>query len=133
MTGALTDESIAKQKEIQLKMENLLEQEELYCVQRGRVNWLCHGDQNTAFFHRSATARRKRNFIKEFKNANGDTIDDQDQLLLMASEYFDNLFTSEVQFPLQHVLDTVKPCVSQVMNDILMAPYTREEVKRSYV
>jgi hypothetical protein len=29
MSGALSDESIAKQKEIQLKMENLLEQEAL--------------------------------------------------------------------------------------------------------
>jgi hypothetical protein len=50
MAEPLTDESISKQQEIQLKMENLLEQEELYWVQRGRVNWLRHGDQNTAFF-----------------------------------------------------------------------------------
>jgi hypothetical protein len=63
MAGPLSDEAVSKQREIQLKMENLLEQEELYWVQRGRVNWLKHGDQNTAFFHRSASARRKRNFI----------------------------------------------------------------------
>ena len=52
MAGPLTDEAVAQQKEIQLKMENLLEQEELYWIQRGRVNWLKQGDQNTAFFHR---------------------------------------------------------------------------------
>jgi hypothetical protein len=50
MSGPLSDEAIFKQRDIQLKMENLLEQEELYWVQRGRVNWLQHGDQNTAFF-----------------------------------------------------------------------------------
>jgi hypothetical protein len=56
MAGPLSDEAVSKQREIQLKMENLLEQEELYWVQRGRANWLKHGDQNTAFFHRSASA-----------------------------------------------------------------------------
>ena len=59
MAGPLSDEASTKQRELQLKIEEFLEQEELYWVQRGRVNWLQHGDQNTAFFYRSATARRK--------------------------------------------------------------------------
>jgi hypothetical protein len=76
MSGPLSDEAISKQRDIQLKMENLLEQEELYWVQRGRVNWLQHGDQNTAFFHRFASGRWKQNFIKNFRNESGDVIED---------------------------------------------------------
>jgi NADH dehydrogenase/NADH:ubiquinone oxidoreductase subunit G len=113
MSGPLTEDAVAKQKEIQLRMENLLEQEEIYWIQRGRVNWLHHGDQNTAFFHRSATARRKRNFIKSLKNDAGDTIDNSDQLLSLAAGHFENLFTSDVLEPDQTVIDKVCPCVSR--------------------
>jgi hypothetical protein len=114
-------------------MENLLEQEELYWLQRGRVNWLKHGDQNTAFFHHSASARRKRNFIKCLKNDQGVVVEDQGQLCSLDATYFEHLFTSEVQNPDQRVIDKVQPRVSKVMNDILMAPYSREEVKKSDV
>ncbi|XP_071677285.1 uncharacterized protein [Lolium perenne] len=131
MSGELSDEAVAKQKEIQMSIENLLEQEELYWVQRGRVNWLKHGDQNTAFFHRSATARRKRNFIKSLKTESGDVVEDSDQLMSLATGYFQNLFSTDVQNPDQGVFDKVIPRVTEDMNQILLAPYTREEVKKA--
>jgi hypothetical protein len=46
----------------------LLEQEDICWLQRSRANWLQHGDQNTNFFHNSATTRRKKNYIKKFKD-----------------------------------------------------------------
>lgn len=48
--GPMMDESIAAQKEVLLQLELLLEQEEIYWVQRARTNWLKHGDRNTIFF-----------------------------------------------------------------------------------
>jgi hypothetical protein len=131
MIGELSDDAIARQKEIQIQIENLLEQEELYLVQRGRVNWLKHGDQNTSFFHRSATARRKRNFIKSLKNDAGDIVEDPDQLMTLAANYFSYLFSSEVQSLDNDVIDKVQPRVSNEMNQILLAPYSREEVKKA--
>jgi hypothetical protein len=68
MSGPLSDDALSKQRELQIQIENLSEQEEIYWVQRGRANWLRHGDQNTAFFHRFASGRRKRNFIKQLTN-----------------------------------------------------------------
>jgi hypothetical protein len=129
MSGPLSDEAISKQSDIQLKMENLLEQEELYWVQRGRVNWLQHGDQNTAFFHRFASGRRKQNFIKYLKNEAGDVIEDHDQIMGMAKNYFQTLFTAEVQDPDPNVLNKVLPSVTPEMNEKLLAPYSRDEVK----
>ncbi|XP_051221114.1 uncharacterized protein [Lolium perenne] len=131
MSGPLSDEAISKQRDIQLKMENLSEQEELYWVQRGRVNWLQHGDQNTAFFHRFASGRRKRNFIKYLKNDSGEVTEDQDQIMDLASNYFQTLFTAEVQDPDPTVINKVLPSVTTEMNGKLLAPYSREEVKKA--
>ena len=56
----MTDESIAAQKEILLRLELLLEQEEIIWVQRARANWLKHGDRNTNFFHHFASHHKRR-------------------------------------------------------------------------
>ena len=131
LSGPLSDDAVAKQMEIQLKIEALLEQEELYWVQRGRANWLKHGDQNTSFFHGFATARKKKNFIKKLKNNDGEWVDDQPGLQILACEYFSDLFTAGVHEPDLNVIEKVIPRVDQAMNDILTAPYTREEVKKA--
>ena len=48
----LTEEVRQKIKEAQILIENLLDQEELVWLQRGRANWLLHGDINTSYFHK---------------------------------------------------------------------------------
>jgi len=62
--GPLTDEFIAVEKEILLRLELLMEQEEITWVQRARANWLKHGDRNTSYFHHFASTRKKRNMVK---------------------------------------------------------------------
>jgi hypothetical protein len=47
MRASFTAETKAKQKDLTLLIENLLEQEEIYWTQRGRVSWLRRGDRNT--------------------------------------------------------------------------------------
>ena len=65
--GPMNVDSQARQKEILVLIENLLEQEEIYWVQHGRANWLLHGDRKTSFFHNAATARKKRNHVKKLR------------------------------------------------------------------
>lgn len=48
--GPLRDKNIVAQKEIQVRLE-LMEQEELIWIQRACANWLRHGDRNTKFLH----------------------------------------------------------------------------------
>jgi hypothetical protein len=112
LSGPLSEEAVARQHELHLQIENLLKQEEIYWMQRGRTDWLCRGDQNTNFFHRAATGRRNKNFIKKLKGDSSDWIEDQDQLKGHVANYFSSLFSSEVQDPDQNVLDKVKPRVS---------------------
>ena len=53
---------------IRKELNQLLEKEEKMWQQRSRVQWLENGDKNTKFFHRIATQRKRRNFIKGLKD-----------------------------------------------------------------
>jgi hypothetical protein len=88
LSGTLTDDAVEKEKEIQIKIKTLLEQDEIYWVQRGRANWLRQVDQNTSFsmvLHR----QEKENLCKEA----GDRVDEQEQLDDLASSFTFLLFT----------------------------------------
>lgn len=54
---------------LEAKLEKLLLKEEIYWKQRSRVNWLSEGDRNMAYFHKSASACKKRNLIHRLRKA----------------------------------------------------------------
>jgi hypothetical protein len=129
--GSLTDESIAAQKEILLRLELLLEQEEIIWVQRARANWLKHGDRDTSFFYQHALARRKRNLVKGLVDDRGLRHEDIGEMNVVVRDYFTNLFTSEVYEVDHKVLEDVNCRVTSDMNQILLAPFSREEAKKA--
>lgn len=129
--GPLTDESIAAQKEILLRLELLLEQEEIFWVQRARANWLKHGDRNTNFFHHYASTRRRKNFVKRLVDELGVRHEDAREMKMMVKDYFTDLFTSEVHDVDQGVLGDMNCRVTTDMNQLLLAPFSREEVKKA--
>ena len=99
-------ETQARQKDILVLIENLLKQEEIYWLQRGRANWLLHGDRNTSFFHNAATTRKKRNQIKKLMDENGVWVQGTDMKKHILG-YFSNLFKSEVEQPNPEVISLV--------------------------
>lgn len=127
--GPLTDEVADRQRELLIRIEETLEKEEIYWVQRSRANWLKHGDRNTNFFNNFATARRKRNQIRKLLGEDGIWRDDVQSMGSLIADYFKDLFTSEVAIPDEEVLNKVRPRVTNYMNESLLAPYTAEEVK----
>lgn len=54
-----------------IKLEKVMIGEEIYWKQRARVDWMKWGDKNTAWFHRKATQRRKKNSIEGLFDKNG--------------------------------------------------------------
>lgn len=54
---------------LEATLENLLSKEEIYWNQRSRVKWLRLGGRNTTFFHKLASASRKRNHISGLRDA----------------------------------------------------------------
>mgnify|MGYP007071372136 CR=1 FL=1 len=75
MREPYSSEVKAKQQDLSMLIENLLEQEEIYWAQHGHANWLRRGDRNTNFFNQFASARRRRNLIKKLKNINNDWVE----------------------------------------------------------
>ena len=58
-------ESGNKSRVIELKnqLSKAYEEEELYWSQKSRSKWLKEGDRNTAYFHTTVKAKRRRNTI----------------------------------------------------------------------
>lgn len=130
MTGPLSDEATVKIQELQLQIENIHE-EEIKHLQRSHATWLKQGDRNTSFFQNFASMRKKINRIKKLKDGNGNWIDDPTALKSHIQGYFQYLFTTELINDNDDVIHKVNPCVTQAMNEILTASYTREEVRKA--
>ena len=130
-SAPMTDESIAAQKEIQLRLELLLEQDEIIWVQRARANWLKHGDRNTNFFHHFASHRKRRNMVRALVNDHGVKHEDIEKMREMVQHYFVKLFSSQTQEVDLAVLSDVNRRVTTDMNQFLMASFSREEVKKA--
>jgi hypothetical protein len=128
--GMMSPESRGRQKEIQVLIENLLEQEEIHWLQRGRANWLLHGDRNTSFFHNAAIARKKRNQLRRLLDDTG-VWKEGEQLKSHVVDYFSQLFTAEDTDQVQEVIDAVHPRVTPAMNEALLALFSPEEVKKA--
>jgi hypothetical protein len=52
-------------------LTNLLEQQRVYWKQRGRIKWATLGEENTKFFHATATIRHNKNSILVLKTKRG--------------------------------------------------------------
>ena len=102
----------------------ILEQEEIYWVQRARANWLKHGDRNSNFFQNYTTQRKMRNNIKYLIDDSGVKHEDRVTIKLLVQNYFMNLFSSEVAQVDPAVLGDVASKVMGSMNQDLLAPYT---------
>jgi hypothetical protein len=127
----MTEENVKKQEELTEQIEKVLEQEEVYNMQRSRANWLIHGDRNSAFFHNFAKARKKRNMIVKLKGPDGSWREGNSLIKPIITDYFSELFSSEVSETNQELLQKVQPKVTTDMNERLLEPFTEEEVKKA--
>jgi hypothetical protein len=57
---ALCEIQVRKRQEMEVKLEELMESEEIYWQQRGGEKWILEGDGNTTFFHLVANGRRRK-------------------------------------------------------------------------
>jgi hypothetical protein len=58
-------------------------------------------------------------------------ITEQEQLETMASDFYGDLFTAQVESAPEEILDHVPERVTEMMNESLLAPYTAQEVERA--
>jgi len=119
-------------RKVWLMCENLknLEREEMYWHERSHETWLLQGDNNTAFFHKCANGRQRKNTILSLEK-DGNLIEGDEKLLEHASEYYAELFGPPVEFEVQMdptIWDDV-PKVSDSDNSFLCRLFSEEEIK----
>jgi hypothetical protein len=125
------DRTEPTEREIQVveRLKELLDQEEVMWRQRSHVQWLAAGDRNTRFFHLRASQRRKKNRVSELKREDDSIATDEIELGDMATKFYRELYTSEEVQGMDEVLASVPVKVSELMNNMLDAPFDPVEVK----
>ncbi|RVW37380.1 hypothetical protein CK203_087736 [Vitis vinifera] len=85
----VVSERILRRKEL----EDLLLKEEVQWRQKSRVKWIKEGDCNSKFFHRVATGRRSRKFIKSLISERGETLNNIEVISEEIVNFFGNLYS----------------------------------------
>ncbi|CAN1182980.1 hypothetical protein LINPERHAP2_LOCUS36270 [Linum perenne] len=83
----------AEENQIRLELEKTLWDEELIWIHKARNKWVLEGDRNTKYYHNAAMRRRAFNKVSRIKDAGGNWIDDDEQILDIAKNYFGDLFS----------------------------------------
>ncbi|KAL0355338.1 UNVERIFIED_CONTAM: hypothetical protein Sradi_3980700 [Sesamum radiatum] len=98
--------------------------------QRCKAHWLYDGDHNMKFFHASATTHKKQNTIRRIKDSWGKWTEDMEGIQQVLLEYFCGISTSSrlLHHDLEAMLSTVRPRVTESMNEVLLVPFTEEQV-----
>ena len=105
--------------------------EELFWMEQSRLIWLRSGDKNTKFFHAVTKNRRAQSRIKSLIDEEGNEWFSEEDLGRVAENYFKKLFASEsVGFELEEWSE-IPTMLSPSQNDALMAPITKEEVRKA--
>lgn len=129
MANSQTEETIAKMREIDERMDELERREELYWRQRSRQDWLQCGDKNTDVFHTKAKQRVQRNTISIIHDEAGQKFEEEDQIQEVFAAYYENLLSAGGQVETSDVVNKIIEKVRSEDVNMLAATYTGAEVK----
>uniref|UniRef100_A0A803L998 Uncharacterized protein n=1 Tax=Chenopodium quinoa TaxID=63459 RepID=A0A803L998_CHEQI len=101
------------------EINELRRMEESYWYTRSRANEMRDGDKNTAYFHRKASQRKKKNRIDGLFDLSGEWRTDEGQIRSIISEYFGSLFSTDNPTDFATALEGVERVVSDDMNNVM--------------
>lgn len=107
---------------------NLLEKQEVYWKQRSKSFWLHEGDNNTRFFYKFASGRRKTNSLERIQDGNGEWKETTQEVSAVVEDYFNQLFTASNRGGTLSDREMVSQVTARE-NEELIAAVTMEEVK----
>ena len=91
-----------------------------------KIRWPKHG-----FFRLLHRPEEKKNYIRKLHDQNGNAVEGMAALGSNIQNYFSNLFTSKVQHVDPYILERVQTKLTDHMNNMLMAPYTHDDVRKA--
>ncbi|XP_031124166.1 uncharacterized protein LOC116026880 [Ipomoea triloba] len=129
LKGLLDPHSIGEYQRIETELCQLETQEDAFWRQRAKQHWLRGADANTKFFHRYASARKKKNTLARLKNE-FDVWVEGDGLNAIVLDYFHDIFASNIASPdMDSFAASIAPRITPEQNAALLMPFCESEVK----
>jgi hypothetical protein len=94
-TQSLVTGSGVEVREIERKLHEVYDREEIMYRQRSRHDWLKAGDRNTKYFQNRASHRRRKNTVRFLLRDDGSKCTTDDEMRAWACDFYANLFRSE--------------------------------------
>lgn len=122
---------ICLENQLLKELETILDQERDLWLLKSRLNWMIQGDRNTAFYHVSTLARRKRNHIAAVKDDKELWITEEREVMKHFRIGFHTLYTTTQEVVIWNPLslDQWQAQLSEEEKQSLDAMVSTEEIK----
>ncbi|KAK5836154.1 hypothetical protein PVK06_011910 [Gossypium arboreum] len=120
MAEGRDDDNLVALIDVKIQLNFELDKDEAFWEQRVRANWLRLGDKNTIFFHKVLSGSLERE--------DGTVASTKDEIGELATEYFQNLISSNGIGDLSHILLGINTSIFHEKNIFLLAKFTEEDV-----
>lgn len=114
--------------EVKLALNLEADKEELFWEQRAQANWLKMGNQNTSYFHKFATQRKKRNTVQSLEDENGERVEGEEGLSKLATRYFKKLFSASSICDSERLMAKIELCIKDNHNEDLNADFLKRKL-----
>ncbi|XP_035838846.1 uncharacterized protein LOC118486474 [Helianthus annuus] len=104
--------------------------EECFLKQKAKVEWLCAGDANTAFFHKCVQSRNARNKISSIMDVQGNRYEG-DQVRTAFLNHYTNFLGMEDQVENLDIGDLFVNTLTDFSANHMVRSVTRDEVKKA--
>lgn len=118
----------AEINKLRKEINELLDGEELWWLQRSKVQWLGEGDRNTKNFHSRASEHRRKSTISGLWNEEEKWCDDKANIATTAISYFKDIYTTTLPSQIEEVTSLIPVKVTSEMNDSLTQVFTIKEI-----
>lgn len=126
-----TSQHVGEKAILQNNRELILAEEDLWWKQWAKQHWLRFGDRNTKFYHFHANQRRRTNNISCILRANGRMLNDHSLIGDEFLNFYHDLFTSINHFMIDPCLNSLDTCISNDINNSLVAKFTEGGVREA--
>ncbi|KAM0851512.1 hypothetical protein ACQ4PT_052354 [Festuca glaucescens] len=125
----LVSGSLVEVRDIEKKLHDMYEKEEVMYRQRSRQEWSKAGDRNTRYFQNRASHRKRKNTVRALRREDGTRCTTNEGMVDMALAFYQKLYTSEGSSNSDSILDLIERSVDEAMNRDLVGGVTDTEIE----